>query len=85
VFPDQVQVENREMGTSPQEILAEFAVQNHLPAVDLLPILREAAESRENSATDLFKDHSHPSILGIETFAPSIADRIQQEFLPESG
>ncbi len=62
----------------PQQVLADFAQEQGVPMLDLLPVFRSAMRREGLSADDLFLDFSHPTSLGARVAAEAIADLIDR-------
>jgi lysophospholipase L1-like esterase len=76
-FPFAVQLEDAEARSTPQRVLAEWAHENGVPFLDLLPALAAHCAGTGERPADLFLDHDHFSPRGhalvAELLAPEIA------------
>jgi len=66
--------------STPQQWLAEFAREEKVPVLDLLPIYRKFAREKGMTGQDLFPDKTHPNQLAHRIAADAIV-----EFLRELG
>ncbi|MCB9781525.1 MAG: hypothetical protein H6751_00985 [Candidatus Omnitrophica bacterium] len=85
-LPDKGQIEIPGYGTSPQDILGQFAKDHDIPFLDLLPVMKRATADDPKRLDLCFRDYSHPTALGATVLAPSIAQAIQTHFdLPDKS
>lgn len=85
VFPYSFQVGVARGADDPQRRLLEFGRQLGIPALDLLPVLRERAKVDGLAPADYFLDDDHPSMPGSLVVADRLADFIMGErLLPDS-
>ena len=85
VFPYAFQFDNVDTLSTPQRIVGQFALDNDVPVIDLLPPLSEEVKNLRIKPEDYFLDADHLSPLGSETVANIIAGFIQREGLIAMG
>ena len=79
VFPFTYQFRDIEALNTPQAILNKYAVDNKIPIIDLLPMLRQKMEATGLGVRDYFIDSDHLSPLGNEVVSDILVDFIQRE------
>jgi hypothetical protein len=77
VFPFAFQFENVEALATPQRIVCKFARENNIPFIDLLPLLDECMRTTGTKPEDYFLDGLHPSALGSNVVADTLANFIR--------
>jgi lysophospholipase L1-like esterase len=80
LVPLAIQLENPQ-ADAPQRILARFAAQRGLAHVDLLPPFLRASRERGLGMADLYLDALHPSALGCELAARTLALEVRAQRL----
>jgi len=73
VFPFVFQFDNIEALSTPQRIVCNFARENNIPVIDLLPFLDERMKATGTKPEDYFLDDLHPSALGSDVVADTLA------------
>jgi len=77
VFPFAFQFDNAETLSTPQRIVCNFARENNIPFIDLLPLLDKRMRTTGTKAADYFLDDLHPSALGSAIVADTLAGFIR--------
>ena len=73
-YPFGFQVREKNISSIPQTILLQFASENQIPALDLLPLLNRAMEEKHLTPDEIFIDHCHFTVRGHQIVARLIAD-----------
>jgi len=81
LFPYTFQFDNIDTLSTPQMVVSQYAFDNGIPVIDLLPILSEKVEDQGAKPEDYFLDVDHLSPVGHEIVSEIIADFIQKERL----
>ena len=81
IFPYAVQFENAGEEAIPQQILNQFAIENGIPVIDLLPILSADMKRSKMKPEDYFVDDNHLSSFGSQVVGEIITDFIQSNTL----
>jgi lysophospholipase L1-like esterase len=77
VFPYMFQFDNAAALSTPQRIVCNFAKENSIPVIDLLPVLDEHMKITGTKPEDYFLDDLHPSPLGSRVVADTLAGFIR--------
>jgi lysophospholipase L1-like esterase len=59
--------------SAPQQIVCNFARENDIPVIDLLPFLDERMKATGTKPGDYFLDDQHPSPLGSNVVADTLS------------
>ena len=79
-FPIAYQYSDREKCSGPQKILGDFAEQNHVPCLDLLPPLADRMQKEGAAIRDYYLDLAHPTVRGNHVVAELV-----RNFMIEQG
>ena len=79
VFPFTFQFEDPEAYSAPQQVLIEFAKEEEIPVVDLLPRLAVLIEERGSSTEEYFWDGDHLTALGCRQVGRILAREIERQ------
>jgi lysophospholipase L1-like esterase len=78
IFPFKVQLEDPTGLSAPQRTLTDYAADNGIPFIDLLPVYSARVTNVGHSPDRIFIDYDHPTPLGSRIAADAIARRIQE-------
>jgi len=82
IFPYPFQFNDVNATSSPQKIVGQYAIDNNIPVLDLLPILALKMKNQKMSPEELFHDFAgHLSPIGSKIVAEVIADFTRNERL----
>lgn len=77
IVPLRKQIMNVDMSSDPQDRICQFARENGIPCLDLLPVLRSLHHDSGIPVKDLYLDYTHPTPKGHRVFAEALMTFMQ--------
>lgn len=81
IFPFRFQFEDVNARAIPQKIVSQYAINNQVPVLDLLPVLDEEMKEQGMKPEDYFLDSNHFSPLGNRIVSEIIGGFIEEQGL----
>lgn len=81
IVPLRAQIRDRDVSDEPQKRICEFAEQQGVPCLDLLPVFRSMHLDEGVPMDDLYSDYTHPSTTGHRIYADLIVQFMSENDL----